>query len=344
MRLFKRKLQKKGKKNKAPQCSPNRAVLEPLEPRLLLSADLAFQATAEANDLTLRMQKIEGVDTLQVVDTDNTDNVLASQALADTGAVVINGSATNDRLTVDLTNPFSTPISFAGGSGSDTLRIKGSDDRTWSITGTNTGSAENVTFSGVENLSGYPENDDTFIFCSGGSLSGTLAGGAAGSDTVDFAGVTADLTFTISGSGTVSVTDGTNTLTNVTGIENLFGGQGNNTFAFANGADFAGTVDGGQGVTNTLDYSAYTTAISVNLGADTPTATGVTGINNIQNVIGGSGSDTITGDDAVNILDGRAGNDRLTGGGGNDTLIGGTDNDRFVLADGGVHTIVEKAG
>ena len=50
-------------------------------------------------------------------------------------------------------------------------------------------------------------------------------------------------------------------------------------------------------------------------------------VNYIENAIGGLGNDTITGNDAQNMLDGRAGNDVLNGGNGIDTLIGGAGND-----------------
>ena len=49
----------------------------------------------------------------------------------------------------------------------------------------------------------------------------------------------------------------------------------------------------------------------------------------IENVIGGSGDDSITGDDADNVLEGMAGQDSLFGGLGNDTLRGGDDNDNL---------------
>jgi serralysin len=56
----------------------------------------------------------------------------------------------------------------------------------------------------------------------------------------------------------------------------------------------------------------------------------------IENAIGGSGNDTLsgnavantlTGGDGADVLDGRAGNDSLFGGNGNDTLIGGAGSD-----------------
>ena len=103
--------------------------LEPLEPRLLLSADLAVQMAAGANDLTLRMQNLQGVDTVQIVN--NADqSVVQSQALADVSGVVITGSDQDDRFVVDFSNPFGDlAISFADTSKTDrdTLGIVGRD-------------------------------------------------------------------------------------------------------------------------------------------------------------------------------------------------------------------------
>lgn len=47
----------------------------------------------------------------------------------------------------------------------------------------------------------------------------------------------------------------------------------------------------------------------------------------IENAIGGTGNDTITGNATANVLNGGAGTDRLSGLGGNDTLIGGAGSD-----------------
>jgi Ca2+-binding RTX toxin-like protein len=49
-----------------------------------------------------------------------------------------------------------------------------------------------------------------------------------------------------------------------------------------------------------------------------------------ENVVGGAGDDTITGNSLANILTGAAGNDTLNGGGGNDTLFGGDGNDLLI--------------
>jgi serralysin len=52
----------------------------------------------------------------------------------------------------------------------------------------------------------------------------------------------------------------------------------------------------------------------------------------IENGIGGSGSDVITGNQVANVLGGRQGNDTLNGLSGNDVLVGGAGND---ILDGG---------
>jgi len=49
----------------------------------------------------------------------------------------------------------------------------------------------------------------------------------------------------------------------------------------------------------------------------------------VENLSGGAGNDTLTGDSHANAIDGGRGNDKLYGGSGNDTLIGGAGNDRM---------------
>ena len=75
-------------------------------------------------------------------------------------------------------------------------------------------------------------------------------------------------------------------------------------------------------------------------------------INGIENVVGGSGMDTLTGDGANNNLQGLSGNDTIFGGGGNDairgdegddTINGGTGND-FVTGSEGDDTFVFSLG
>ena len=78
------------------------------------------------------------------------------------------------------------------------------------------------------------------------------------------------------------------------------------------------TIDGGTGV-DTVDYSQAAQGVSVDLGAGTATSgTDTDTLTNIENVISGSGSDSLTGSDADNVLDAGAGDDTVSGGDGSD--------------------------
>jgi hypothetical protein len=76
------------------------------------------------------------------------------------------------------------------------------------------------------------------------------------------------------------------------GVENLIGGPGIDVFIFDDGASITGTLDGGLG-SNGLDYSAYESAVTIDLAGQTATGTGTA--RNISNLTGGTGSDTLYG-------------------------------------------------
>lgn len=92
-------------------------------------------------------------------------------------------------------------------------------------------------------------------------------------------------------------------------------GTGNNTLQIGTSSVINGTSDGGAG-TDTLDYTNFAGAVSVDLASGTATGTG--GVTNFENVIGGAGTDTLTGDGNANVLNGGAGADTMAGAGGND--------------------------
>lgn len=94
--------------------------------------------------------------------------------------------------------------------------------------------------------------------------------------------------------------------------------------------------DGGSG-SDTVDYSAVTTAVSVDLSNGRASGPGTQILTSIENVVGTSQDDVITGDSGDNVIDAGSGNDRVNGGGGNDTFIGGLGDDRY---DGGAGTDV----
>jgi len=117
------------------------------------------------------------------------------------------------------------------------------------------------------------------------------------------------------------------------------GGRGDDTFRLPTALSPAQlTLNGGGGI-NTLDYSASTANVVVNLFART--ATGLAKISRFQNATGGSGNDTLIGDVGKNTLIGNDGNDILLGLGGDDILWGGSGRDLLIgglgadLLDGG---------
>ncbi|QYK40117.1 MAG: Hint domain-containing protein [Paracoccaceae bacterium] len=126
---------------------------------------------------------------------------------------------------------------------------------------------------------------------------------------------------------------GSDTLLGGGGADQLFGGDGDDLLNGGTGND---TLNGGAGI-DTADYTGITSAITVNLAAASNHATGGGGTDQligIENVIGGSANDGITGDGNANVLDGAGGNDTLNGGGGNDTLFGGAGTDQLFGGDG----------
>ena len=103
----------------------------------------------------------------------------------------------------------------------------------------------------------------------------------------------------------------------------------------------AATVHGGAG-NDAISYEDAVTDVTIDLNAGTSSTTGSTAtFTSIENAIGGSGNDTITGDSGDNTLiggdgndsiSGLAGNDKLEGDAGDDTLQGGPGDDTL---DGG---------
>lgn len=118
-------------------------------------------------------------------------------------------------------------------------------------------------------------------------------------------------------------------------IENLTGGNSSDTFAFNDGTSVSGNVNGADGI-DQLDFSAYTTAITVNL--QNKTATGLNNFYSIEALTGGSASDTLVAENINNTWN-------ITGINSGDinqafffysieNLTGGNATDRFVFNDG----------
>ena len=195
---------------------------------------------------------------------------------------------------------------------------------------------------------------------------GTASGAEVGSNTV------ANIEDAIGGSGADNLTgdsfdntleggSGNDTLVGLDGDDFLVGGDGDDTVEGGGGTDtiIAGSgagdddYDGGAEI-DVVTYLSARQAVTVNLTSGTATGgdIGTDTLANIENVIGGSGSDDITGDGLANSLNGGGNNDTLRGEGGNDTLSGGIgDDDLFggadddtLLGDEGQDTLVGGSG
>ena len=171
-------------------------------------------------------------------------------------------------VTADMTVTFHADGSVSAASGASTL------DRA-------TGLERIIAGSGV----------NTFVFENGATFAGTIDGGAG---TLDFSAYTTDLTVHVNADGTLSAGSLGEVLGRASGVAAFIGGSGDNAYLFADGAAFAGTIDGGAGGANTLDYSAWTAAVAVDLAAGT--ASGAAGVSNMRAVIGGSAGNTVAGD------------------------------------------------
>lgn len=151
-----------------------------------------------------------------------------------------------------------------------------------------------------------------------------------GNDVVN-AGDGNDSVYGSAGNDTLNGQNGDDDLYGGTGADQLFGGAGNDVLDGGAGND---VLNGGDGI-DTASFSNETGAVTVTLanGTGTGTATGTTSgsdtLTNIENVVGGSGNDTITGNNVANALSGGAGADSMMGGAGNDTMSGGLGNDRL---------------
>jgi filamentous hemagglutinin family protein len=257
----------------------------------------------------------------------------------------ITGGAGNDFFSFDSGGGAISGNLSGGTGGTDQLQAN-TLNAEFIITGAGSGTFTTIiggTFAGIDNLFGSA-GDDTFTFQNAGSIAGTI-NGSGGNDTI--IGDNDGNTFVITGAnaGTLAGkidSDNDNAAPDFTNIESLTGGTGTDSFAFSDTATLAGTINGTSGANDTIDYSAYTTAVSVNL--QTAAATGLNGgaasaFSNIDAFVGGTAAtDTITGLNGGQTITITANNAGNFGGtvtfSSFENVTGGTGNDSFVLNDG----------
>src|SRR5262245_53482796 len=167
--------------------------------------------------------------------------------------------------------------SINGGSGTDTSSYSDSSEGVTVNLSNGTGfggTAEGDTLTSIENLTGSAHND----FLIGNDGNNVLTG--LGGDDI------------LKGGG---------------GADTLFGDAGSDTLKGGGGAD---TLNGGSGI-DTADYFDSGAGVFISLITDTAAWGDAEGddLNSIENVSGSAYADQLWGNDAVNVLQGRDGND-----------------------------------
>ena len=204
-----------GARAARPNAGRARLAFEPLEPRLLLNADvLAVNLTqaigAPPIDHSLIVQLVHQteqvkqqavtVQVVQVVDQSSGNAVLAFGRLQEISAISIVGGAGNNTLTIDAASfaghdrdhdrDQAPTISFDGGTGHNNIIFDNTRNTNWTLTGANQGTVRgggvNLSFQNVGDLTGAANNKDTLTVDPGGSLSGAFDGGAGGSNALVF--------------------------------------------------------------------------------------------------------------------------------------------------------------
>ncbi len=262
----------------------------------------------------------------------NNDNDVLSVSAAFTGATRLNGGNGDDILT--------------GGSGNDTLIGGAGNDR----------------------LAGGLGND-TYVFATASAPESDIVTelSASGMDTLDFQSLSTSVSLNLGLSTVQSVhinrtlkLSAANVFENVTGgsgndmltgnsLRNrlnggagndvLNGRGGNDTYVFtaATSAEADTLVEVAAGGSDTVSFASLTIPVRLSLGTTavqsvhTNRTIKLNSTIHIENVIGGSGNDILTGNSMSNVLTGAAGNDILNGGAGSDKLVGGHGNDTYVF-------------
>ncbi len=251
------------------------------------------------------------------------------------GNDILNGGAGNDVL-----DGGAGADTMTGGAGNDTYIVDHLLDSVVELAGEGVDTVQTTLTSytlgaNVENLTYL----GTAYFLGIGNALNNILNGGSGSNTL----------FGLDGADTLNGLGGDDFLTAGNGNDVVNGGAGNDTI-FATIGDGNDSYRGGAGL-DTYDLSQTSAAAIVNLSTSSATSaqTGRDVVVQIENVIGGSGNDVITGNAAANSLTGGSGNDtivagggadRLEGGAGDDFLDGGAGADIFVFAPGFGHDTI----
>jgi Ca2+-binding RTX toxin-like protein len=254
------------------------------------------------------------------------------------GSDLIEGGDGSDSISDDAQHHFAD--SLRGGAGDDYIRTIGGQDTIDAGAGDDT----------VDISRRAATGELTFIMTSTSTITTLIGDGTTvvNAETINIStGAFNDTLATLSGNDYLNGEDGDDSLDGGGGDDGLHGGAGDdaldggdgddgldggsgtNTLDGGAGDDFFGNsvgddrFDGGTGI-DTVRFWAGSVSVYVNLQLTGPQNTGASGTDtliSVENIIGGSGGDTLTGNAAANRIEGGNGNDRMTGLAGNDVYI-----------------------
>lgn len=180
------------------------------------------------------------------------------------------------------------------------------------------------------------------VFLAGGAGDDTIRGYGVYDNVADYGQAAQGIKATLGTTGSVVTGAEVDTLDQVIRIratafnDTLSGSGAAETFMPGRGTD---TISGGSGQ-DWIDYSDETAAVKVDIAAKQATDGGgaTDSFTGIENATGGSGNDTLIGNDQVNVFRGMAGADQIDGGAGWDSvrydLAGTTDGTAGTLPSG----------
>ena len=288
-------------------CASNQLRIDPLEPRRLLVAAgldggvLAIDGTDAPERLAIRLvndqiQVLTGALLLDIVDQFDP---------ADVESIEVSGKGGNDEIRNELLEgDFDGFVTLRGGAGNDAMTTSFRFDRLFGEDGNDT----LTTTGGVALMFGGPGSD-------------TLTGGA-GRDAL-FGEGNNDLLRGGDAGDFLDGGDGSDILEGGAGDDTVDGGLGPDSLAGGAGIDLVSYMNRTEGVFIVLGQGGN--------GANSGTENDIIA-DDVEDALGGSGNDNITGTNGRNYLLGGAGNDFIFGLDGKDTLEGGEGNDRL---DGG---------
>ena len=273
-----------------------------------------FSGTPRAGDVGTLKVKVTATDNNSASVSDTFDLVINPLNLTGNLNTANNlaGTASNNILTGGNLDDI-----LSGGAGNDTLygnegkdRLNGGDDNDTLYGGNSNdllfGDAGNDILygeAGNDNLNGGTGTDQLY-----GSIGDDMLNGDAGDDRLDGG----------DGNDRINAGDGNDTIVGGAGNDLFYGGTGDDLFLVNVDTPQGNDLVNGDAGIDTLDLTGSTAAVNVNLAkttAQTVSPNLVLTVLNLENVKGGSGNDTLSGNALNNTLMGGGGADKFSFGG-----------------------------